>query len=294
MSQRRPPEPVYIPLYPRDFLSSNSVDAMTTEEVGAYLLLMMRSWSEAPPATLPTDDATLARMARMTPARWAKSKAKVLKPWEIRDDRWVQPRLEVEYHKSVGIAELRSKVARVAAKSRWSSNANAMHDACSTHPPSNANAMPENAMQGRAGQSREKTTTTGVVVVDVFSRLGIENLRGHVNATPARVAWIEREADGKRSPQSWAAQCIRDGWAVPSPNPADVAASEKAVKQARRQEALARFEAMTSDQKRVVLDEVYQRFPNLVGKRIGQPGVRGAVATIVSDQISETEQGAAA
>lgn len=166
MNQRRPPEPVYIPLYPRDFLSSNSVDAMTTEEVGAYLLLMMRSWSETPPATLPTDDATLARMARMTPARWAKAKDKVLKPWEIRDDRWVQPRLQVEYHKSVGIAELRSKSARVAAQSRWSSNADAMRDASATHPPSNANAMRGNAMQGRAGQLHASSSTASVSAVD--------------------------------------------------------------------------------------------------------------------------------
>lgn len=166
MSQRRPQDPVYIPLYPRDFLSSNSVDAMTTEEVGAYLLLMMRSWSETPPATLPTDDAILARMARMTPARWAKAKSKVLKPWHIRDGRWVQPRLEKEHAAATEYVKAASVKAAKAAGARWGRNAQAMHE----HDKNDAQALPEhctsNAKEGRARQLESSSSTACASAVD--------------------------------------------------------------------------------------------------------------------------------
>lgn len=54
---------------------------------------------------------------------------------------------------------------------------------------------------------------------DVFDRLGIPNYRGHPNATPERLAWIEREAPTKTSPGGFAAAAIRDGYAVPDPPP---------------------------------------------------------------------------
>lgn len=143
----------------------------------------------------------------------------------------------------------------------------------------------------RKEQEEKRTTTT--VVVDVLSRLSIENLRDHANATPERLAWIEREADSKANPQAWAAQCIRKGWEVPPLTPEVKRSVERAAKEQQRHEAMAAFERMTSEEKRVVFDAMYQRFPNLVGKRIDQPGVRAAVADTVIERASEIEQGAA-
>ena len=94
--------------------------------------------------------------------------------------------------------------------------------------------------------------------------------------------------------QAWAAQCIRKGWEVPPLTPEVKRSVERAAKEQRRHEAMAAFERMTSEEKRVVFDAMYQRFPNLVGKRIDQPGVRAAVADTVIERASEIEQGAAA
>lgn len=156
----------------------------------------------------------------------------------------------------------------------------------------NATSVTNRAPRTRKEQEEKRTTTT--VVVDVLSRLSIENLRDHANATPERLAWIEREADSKANPQAWAAQCIRKGWEVPPLTPEVKRSVERAAKEQRRHEAMAAFERMTSEEKRVVFDAMYQRFPNLVGKRIDQPGVRAAVADTVIERASEIEQGAAA
>jgi uncharacterized protein YdaU (DUF1376 family) len=40
--------------YPDDFTSDGKVEAMTTEEVGAYLLLLCKAWREKPRQPFPT------------------------------------------------------------------------------------------------------------------------------------------------------------------------------------------------------------------------------------------------
>jgi hypothetical protein len=52
-------------------------------------------------------------------------------------------------------------------------------------------------------------------VVDVFSRFGIESLRGHRNATPKLMAYVASKAPSKKNPSGWAADYIRKGYEVP-------------------------------------------------------------------------------
>lgn len=65
------------------FTSDELVEAMSTEEVGAYFLLICKAWKSEPPCTIPDDDKTLARWARMSVRRWLACKEKVLAPWKI-------------------------------------------------------------------------------------------------------------------------------------------------------------------------------------------------------------------
>ena len=99
---------------------------MTTEEVGAYFLLLCKSWRESPVASLPSDDLVLARWARLTPDRWSVCKPSVLAPFKFGpDSRWHQKRLRQEYDKIIAVRRERSK----AANKRWNKNldANALH-----------------------------------------------------------------------------------------------------------------------------------------------------------------------
>jgi uncharacterized protein YdaU (DUF1376 family) len=90
----------YFPLYVKDFATSGRVEAMTTAEVGAYMLLLCKAWLETPPATIPDDDKILARWARLNPAEWSECKQAVLSCFKASGDgRLVQPRLRAEYDK---------------------------------------------------------------------------------------------------------------------------------------------------------------------------------------------------
>lgn len=63
----------WMPLYVGDYIADTA--HLTTEEHGAYLLLMMHYWSNR---KLPTDETKLARICKLPPRRWAKSRETLL------------------------------------------------------------------------------------------------------------------------------------------------------------------------------------------------------------------------
>ena len=125
--------PPYFNFYVDDFSSDGNVEAMTTEEVGAYILLLCKAWREEPTASLPNDDRTLARWARLTGAQWEANKAAVLRPFSLRaDGRLYQKRLRKEYEKLQDSRRRKSEAASSAAKERWDRelHANALQTQC--------------------------------------------------------------------------------------------------------------------------------------------------------------------
>lgn len=58
---------------------------LTTEEHGAYLLLMMEAWRR-PECSLPDDDVLLARLSGLTPSRWKEVRPVIIAFWK-RDGR---------------------------------------------------------------------------------------------------------------------------------------------------------------------------------------------------------------
>lgn len=99
-----PKKPPYFPFYPKDFIGDDKVMAMCTEARGAYLLLLCAAWVAEPPATIPADDTSLARLTGLPPDRWAELKSAVLAPWSAADEsRLVQPRLLREYEKAMAL-----------------------------------------------------------------------------------------------------------------------------------------------------------------------------------------------
>lgn len=80
-------------LYATDFLSDPKVLAMTTEEVGAYILLLCAEWIDGP---LPLEHHYLARIARMTPERFNEAWKSISRCFEVRDKTISNPRLERE------------------------------------------------------------------------------------------------------------------------------------------------------------------------------------------------------
>ena len=111
MSKRRLP---YMPLWVDDY--QRDTRHLTTEEHGAYLLLLMAAWA-SPTNSLPDDDDMLARVAGVSLARWRKMKAIVMAFWSLdgRSKRWAQKRLKKERRLAVD----RKAKASNAAASRW-------------------------------------------------------------------------------------------------------------------------------------------------------------------------------
>lgn len=106
----------WFPFYPKDFAGDGKVEAMTTQAVGAYILLLCKAWAETPPASVPNDDSTLARWSRVAPDVWTGIRSMVLSPFvELPDGRLSQPRLLDEWKK----AKSRSTKAKRAAETRW-------------------------------------------------------------------------------------------------------------------------------------------------------------------------------
>ena len=79
---------------------------LTTEQHGAYLLILMAMWRAG--GQLPAEPARLARIARMTPARWKKIAGEVLAFFETRDGKLTQKRLRREIEKASDISRKRA------------------------------------------------------------------------------------------------------------------------------------------------------------------------------------------
>lgn len=106
--------------YPDDFTSDGKVEAMTTEEVGAYILLLCKAWRESPVGSIPADDAVLARWTRQTPARWAECKPKVLAAFKLgTDSRWHQRRMRNDHKKLMAKRKKRVNAAIAGALAKW-------------------------------------------------------------------------------------------------------------------------------------------------------------------------------
>ncbi len=105
--------PPFFAFYPADFANDINVESMSTLQVGAYLLLLCKAWQAEPPASLPNDDQTLARLARVAPEVWREIGRGVLGAFRLGSDgRLHNKRLRQEYD----IAKRKMKAFRDAGK----------------------------------------------------------------------------------------------------------------------------------------------------------------------------------
>jgi uncharacterized protein YdaU (DUF1376 family) len=94
----------YFPFYPSDYLADTG--HLTTEQHGAYLLLLIQAWSWG--GTLPNNDKKLALCARLSGRKWAAIRDDILAYFEVDGDVIVSRRMQKEYQKSVRKSQLRS------------------------------------------------------------------------------------------------------------------------------------------------------------------------------------------
>lgn len=115
-----PGKPPYFPFYVKDFAADDKVESMSTEQVGAYTLLLCKAWTQEPAGSVPDDDTVLAKWARLSLARWAKVKSGVMSAFHLASGRWHQKRMAAEFDKLASSLEKASERGTKGAAKRWS------------------------------------------------------------------------------------------------------------------------------------------------------------------------------
>lgn len=106
---------IWMPLYIGDFLRDTA--GMTTESIGAVVLLYLAIWSKGGP--LPDDNQTLAIICHMPADRFAQIRDNLSELFEIEDAHWTRRELLVEHAKWKEQRRRKSESGRSAANIKW-------------------------------------------------------------------------------------------------------------------------------------------------------------------------------
>jgi uncharacterized protein YdaU (DUF1376 family) len=133
---------IWMPLYIGDYLADTS--RLTTEQHGAYLLLLMDYWRSG---RLPDNDQVLAQITKLSPDAWSNARAMLEQFFSIENGSWIHKRVEQELAQAVDNKAKNHQRAVDAANARWkkqqndatsnaNSNAQAMLKQCPSPSPS--------------------------------------------------------------------------------------------------------------------------------------------------------------
>ena len=103
-----------MPLYIGDYLADTS--RLSTEQHGAYLLMLMDYWRSGPPLD---DDEELASITKLPLPQWRKHASKLRSFFNVVDGRLVQNRADAERQKAGVISSKRSEAGKAGAAKKW-------------------------------------------------------------------------------------------------------------------------------------------------------------------------------
>jgi uncharacterized protein YdaU (DUF1376 family) len=133
---------IWMPLYIGDYLADTS--RLTTEQHGAYLLLIMDYWRNGPP---PDNAQVLAQITRMSADAWSNAQAMLSSFFSVKGGFWHHDRIDSELVAAKANKEKATAKASAAASARWgkqskdapsnaTSTPQAMHEECPSPSPS--------------------------------------------------------------------------------------------------------------------------------------------------------------
>jgi len=190
----------WMPFYVGDYLGDTQ--RLTTEQHGAYLLLMLDYWRNGPP---PDDDAVLQQITKLERAAWKRHKPALARMFVVADGVWHHKRIDRELANAASNAERRSSKARAAAEARWG-NAPSIPEACSEDAPS----MPGPSMLGECpppSSSKKNPTDKSVGAAQRANRLPKDFV-----VPPEWRAWAAQELRLSRSVIDTEAAKFVDYW----------------------------------------------------------------------------------
>jgi len=121
---------VWMPLFIGDYL--RDTNRLTTEQHGAYMLLIMDYWTNGAP---PDEDAVLASITRLSSGDWKRARQAISRLFRIADGVWHHKRIEEELKNAAENSKRNIERAKKAAAKRWGnqSSENATSNATSTN-----------------------------------------------------------------------------------------------------------------------------------------------------------------
>jgi uncharacterized protein YdaU (DUF1376 family) len=146
-----------MPMYIGDYLGDTM--HLTTEQHGAYLLLLFYLWRRP---VLADDDAVLAKICGLSSGAWRRTRAVLAEFFLIADGTWRHNRIDKERARVQGVNDSYAAKAQKASLARWNSDApsippsNAPSNAPSI-PPSIASSIPQAMLEHADTQSHTHT-----------------------------------------------------------------------------------------------------------------------------------------
>ncbi len=117
---------LWMPLYIADYLADTS--RLSTEQHGAYLLLLMDYWRSGPP---PDNDTILAQITKLPHDAWSIARSILHPLFQVRDGFWFHKRVEKELAKARNLQVIAHERGKKGAEARWGGSNNAPSNALS-------------------------------------------------------------------------------------------------------------------------------------------------------------------
>ena len=151
----------YMPLYIADYLTDAA--HLTTEEHGAYLLLIMTYWQRGKP--LPADSNRLALIARMTSERWTDVERTLNEFFTLADGKWHHKRIDEELSKYREKSEKAKLAGKASAAKRF------------PHAGSGTSTDVERTLNHSESYSESEEESKGLLSFPTAAREGAEDLK---------------------------------------------------------------------------------------------------------------------
>ncbi|EQD26556.1 protein containing DUF1376, partial [mine drainage metagenome] len=95
---------IWMPFYIADYLADTT--RLTTEQHGAYLLLIMDYWRNGP---LPDDDLALANITRLNSQAWKKNRSAMVRMFQLSEGSWCHKRIDEERSRALSNQSSKSR-----------------------------------------------------------------------------------------------------------------------------------------------------------------------------------------
>ncbi|MCR4297476.1 MAG: DUF1376 domain-containing protein [Gallionella sp.] len=114
----------WLPLYVADYLAATT--RLTTEQHGAYLLIIMDYWRNGAP---PDDDVVLAQVTRMTLARWKAQRGVIERFFQVSGKCWQHKRINAEIERAKAKQKAKQEAGKLGGEAKAKALANSVANA---------------------------------------------------------------------------------------------------------------------------------------------------------------------